>query len=488
MLQRAFKNEFFYLSIISVFVITVFAYYAIISPGCEGGMDSYYHYLISKYSWKYPYLVLDQWGKPLYNIIASPFANLGFLGVELFNIFLWVGSAWLTWFTVKKLGLNYAWIGFLLVLLPQVSMANTISGLTEYLNEFLLILGVFLVAAKRWNLAACIFGLLPFARSEGFVIMAAVGVYLVFIEKKYKSLLWFIAGPILFNIIGWIVEGDPFWIITHNPYIKAQVKGMNLCGHGGLFDYIKGSRFIFSVLGTVLLAIGSSLALYNSFKKGNENKFVHRFMFWLCAGIFWLYLGVHSFIWWKGIMGSCGYSRVMVVITPLMALLGAYAVHILVQNFTKYKKYIMGVVLILLVVSISHSYSYVKRNLPFGISDEQKEFVKVAAWLNTFDHKDNMKYFLYPYLNVIADIDPYDKKHFEFLWSLDFKTAPIGSLVIWDGHFGPNECQIPLEKLMNHPDFELIKSFIPDKPFLAMNNYPFEVHVFKRVKNSEKIP
>ncbi len=481
--HKIFGSEIFCLSLLSILLFSVFTYFALISPGCEGGMDSYNHYLISKYCWQYPYLLLDQWGKPLYTILASPFANIGFIGVQIFNILLWIASAWLTWLTAKKLGLKYAWIGFVLVILPQVSIENTISGLTEYLNEFLLILFLFFAASKRWNAAAAICGLLPFARSEGFVIMAAAGFYLMFIEKNYKSLIWFVAGPLLFNAIGWIVEGDPFWIITHNPYIKAQITGV-MCGTGSLFHYAKLCRFIFSLAGSVLLIIGTLAALFFYFFK--PKTFVNQFMLWLVAGIFWLYFGVHSFIWWKGLMGSCGYTRVMIVITPLMALIGVYATSIVCQYYSRFKKIMLLAVVAMLIISASHALTFIKRNLPFQISKEQVEFVKVAEWLKTVEYKNNMTYFLYPYLNILADINPYEKRHFEFLWSFDFEYAPLGSLVIWDGHFGPNESQIPLKKLQNNADYKLIKSFIPEKPFTTSNQVPFEIHIFKRIKNSQE--
>jgi len=483
-IKAILRNEVFYLIILTAFTFSFFLYFSIISPGCEGGMDSYNHYLISKYSWKYPKLFLDQWGKPLYNILTSPFANIGFLGVKIFNILLWLSSAWLAWATAKKLDLSNAWLGFVLVILPQVSIENVISGLTEYLNEFLLILFVFLAASKKWNMAAAICGLLPFARSEGFVIMAVVGFYLVFIEKQYKSLIWFIAGPILFNIIGWAVQGDPLWVITNNPYIKAQVKGLNLCGSGSLFHYANLSRFIFSFVGTILVVLGTIFSLIYLIKTETKKVFVHRFVFWLVAGIFWIYLAVHSLIWWKGLMGSCGYTRVMVVITPLMAILSVYAFHFLVHQYKRYSRFLFGLLASIILVSLSHSYQYVKRNFPLQISEEQKVFVDVAKWLKTTEYKKGMTYHLYAYLSVIADIDPYDSRHFTDLWSFDFNTSPIGSIIIWDGHFGPNECQIPLDKLKNDSNLVLIKSFIPNTAFTTLNNYPFEVHVFKKVKNS----
>lgn len=103
--------------------------------------------------------------------------------------------------------------------------------------------------------------------------MAAAGFYLVVIEKQYKSLIWFVAGPIIFNAIGWMVEGDPLWIITNNPYIKAQVKGLNLCGSGSLFHYVKLSRFIFSLTGSVLVILGTLSALFYVVKSFGQKIF-----------------------------------------------------------------------------------------------------------------------------------------------------------------------------------------------------------------------
>lgn len=453
-------------------------------------MDSYNHYLIARYSWKYPHLFLDQWGKPLYNIMASPFANAGFLGVEILNIGLWLGTAWLSWLTLRKLNIQHAWIGFVLVLLPEVAIQNVVSGLTEYLNAFLLVSFILAMVMKRWNLAAFICGLLPFARSEGFIMMAVCGFYLLFIEKKFKSLLWFVAEPVIFNFIGWMVMGDPLWIITQNPYIKAQELNLNYCGNGGFFHYFNQIHTLFSLAGAVFMGIAGCYLLYEFIRKRGKLTFEERILFWLVSGIFWLYFIVHSFIWWKGMMGSCGYLRVMIVISPLMAILGNFGFNKLLTTnenrlnggLGRNRNFAILLLAGMLLISLKKDIGFVRRNFPIPISNEQKEFLKVAEWLKNEPYKFGMVYHLYAYLSVIADMDPYDTRHFTDLWSLDMKYAPVGSLIIWDAHFGPNECKLPLEYLMNHQDLKLLKSFKPEVPFKTLNDYPFEIYVFKRVK------
>ena len=122
---------------------------------------------------------------------------------------------------------------------------------------------------------------------------------------------------------------------------------------------------------------------------------------------------------------------------------------------------------------------------PIDISDEQKLFVEAAKWYNAQEYEDRMKYFLYPYFNILTDIDPRDTDKFIQLWSFDADYAPVGSIVIWDGHFGPNEGNVPLELLEAHPDFKKIKSFYPEKAFKTLNDYNFEIHVFERTGDSQ---
>lgn len=471
-----------YLLVATVMLLVLFVYYAIVSPGCEGGMDSYNHYIISLYCWKYPYLMLDQWGKPLYSILASPFAHLGFIGVKIFNILLWLGTAWMVWLIGLKLELKHAWLGFWLVIIPQLSIENVVSGLTEYLNSFLLVVFIYLVTIKKWNLAALIAGLLPFARSEGFIISAIAGFYILVVEKQYKVVLWFLSGPLLFNTLGWIIEGDPLWIIYRNPYIKVQLQGLSSCGSGEFFTYINQTKVLFSLAGTILLLTGSGFAVCKMLSKNGRSVFANRVMFWLLSGVFFSYLLVHSYIWWKGMMGSCGYTRVMVVITPIAALLSVYGVNQATLALKRYRLVFLSLVLAVLLVSTWQSVQHFRYIFPLQISKEQQQFERVAKWLNSYPHQNSRKYFLYPYLNILCKIDPYDRNQFDFLWGFDFQYAPVGCLVIWDAHFGPNEGGIKLEELKSNKSFQLVKSFIPEEKFTTVNNLPFEIYIFKKVK------
>lgn len=480
---------------LSAVVFALLAWLSWLSPGVEGGMDSYNHYLIARFSWKHPgELLLDQWGKPLYNILASPFAQLGMMGVEIFNILLLIGSAWLTYFTAKSLNFQFGIAAFILTLASPIFFDNTISGLTEPLNAFLLMMVVYLFAERKMLTGAVVAGFLPFARSEGYVILAVIGFYLLFVHRHYRAFFLLFAGSLVMNGVGWLVEGDPLWIYNTNPYIKYQIEStrdqQNICGSGSLWHYVGALPWMMGKPRLLLFVMGMLMILIAYLR--NPADHVNRVLFFPIAGVYALYFAVHSAIWYFGAMGSCGYERVMLVIDPLAALVMAFAAELVLRYLDnllnpKWWRRLLMTFALLAGFLIFIPWKIYGHKYPIDISNEQKLFVEAAEWYNQSDFDDRMKYFLYPYFNMLTGIDPKDHEHFTEIWSFDIQYAPKGSIVIWDGHFGPNEGKVPLELLKNHPDFVLIKSFFPEQPFKTLNDYNFEIHIFERIREPKPL-
>jgi hypothetical protein len=65
---------------------------ALVLNGTNGGGDSIGHYLLAHHAWKYPNLFFNHWGKPVFTMLSSPFAQFGFKGVKLFNVFVTFGA------------------------------------------------------------------------------------------------------------------------------------------------------------------------------------------------------------------------------------------------------------------------------------------------------------------------------------------------------------------------------------------------------------
>lgn len=64
----------------------VFLWFLMQSEGYIGDADSATHYRFARYAWKYPVNLLDHWAKPVFTLLASPFAKFGHTGVSVFNL------------------------------------------------------------------------------------------------------------------------------------------------------------------------------------------------------------------------------------------------------------------------------------------------------------------------------------------------------------------------------------------------------------------
>lgn len=477
------NKELSLLAILSVAIFSFIAYLHKVSPGIEGGMDSYNHYLIARYSWSYPSLFLDQWGKPIYTLIASSFAQLGISGLVILNTLSLLGSSILVYLALKKLHLRYAWLGYVLTLLSPIFLDNTISGLTEPLCALLVSLTLYFYIDKRYVASAILAGFLPFARSEGFIILFAVAFFLVFISKEYKALAYLLLGSFVFNLLGWALEGEPFWIITSNPYINFELSGKNVCGSGGLFHYFYAGHYTFGFITSLLCALGGLIYTFRLFNLSNQNEA----NMGLILLSFALYFGSHVAIWWLGKMGSCGYVRVMVVIAPLASIIVVYGLNRLfimsISILAPRSKIFKNTILVLVTINAVYTpYRYYAYKYPLHVSAEQNEYIKLAKWYKESKLRDRRKIYLYPYFSLLADINPYDQtQHLEF-WASSLQYTEVGDILIWDGHFGPHESGTPLSSLENDSTWQKIHSQVPSKTIITLNDKEFEIHVFEKLK------
>ncbi|MEZ4999795.1 MAG: hypothetical protein R2727_03700, partial [Bacteroidales bacterium] len=94
---------------IIIFMVIVTASFAILSPGSFGGEDNISHFKIARYAFRYPSLFIDQWGKPVFTILASPFAQFGFNGIRIFNVLMSALTCWFGFLTIRKFNYSAAW-------------------------------------------------------------------------------------------------------------------------------------------------------------------------------------------------------------------------------------------------------------------------------------------------------------------------------------------------------------------------------------------
>jgi hypothetical protein len=156
-------------------------------------------------------------------------------------------------------------------------------------------------------------------------------------------------------------------------------------------------------------------------------------------------------------------------------------------------KFVEGGIVVLVLVFVIRS-PFKHEYFTYKLDPEQAVIKEAGDWFLTSPFQKQKVYYLYPYLAHVLNVDSFDPNKVGELWGLypsikewGIGAVPDSSLVFWDAHFGPNECRLPLDTIMNDPNFELIKTFKPIYPVTTLGGYNFEVNVFMKTNNVKSL-
>lgn len=451
-----------------------------------GGQDSWNHLLYARWSTTHPELMLDQWGKPLFTIPAIPFSYMGIGGLYLFNILCTLLAGYFVYQTARRLGMRLPWMAAVFFFFQPVVFGNVISGLTEPINALALSIVCWLFAGQRNKSAVILSSFLPFFRTEGFVLLAAVAVYVV-ARNKWRLLPLLLTGSVFFSIIGVLVSGELSWLVTQNPYFRFESVGTFDPGHGDFLHYVRNQRHITGLVVTGLVAMAllwlAAHVVYLLKRKTPEEK--SKFSFWLLAPLFLSFFLAHSYIWWKGSMGSHGLIRVFYVVAPVAALLALYAFDRLLSFDIRFVNKPIPIVLMAACITLAYagngfpvpwSSATTISGFPGAPGLKKAEgFIKnQGLWHHPIVHQ-------LPFLNAQWGLDPWakpEKARTWYLWSLDKRVGkdwlPDSCVVIWDGFHAVRDAPMPLDSMRAQKQYKEM-AFFPGVDSI------YDVRVFLKV-------
>lgn len=447
------------------------------STGSHGGEDSFMHYLFARYVPQHPENLLDHWAKPLLTLLLAPFAQFGFIGAKIYNCIAAIVTAWYTYKTAQRIGLQTSMAAVILLLFAPLFFLCINSALTEITFAMVLAAGIYYIVSYRYLAAAIIVSFLPFARTEGFIILPIIGLYYLW-QKKYTTFFFLGFGLVVYSIVGYFHYGDLLWVFTKNPYAgRNGVYGSGYFWHfaDGYRDIIGNPQKWLFIIGFIsfLLALNRASKSGGGIAKTNEN-----FRQWLliiaCA---MAYFFAHSTVWYLGIQGSAGLLRVMAGILPLLVLVSNRGLEVIYKSIPINVNLRLAVVFTILFFVVE--YPLKRYHLPVELGAEETMLYKAGDWYKTTPYyKGDQKVFYFaPTVGIAFDIDPFDFDQRDFLHNAkQSENVAKGSIVVYDTHFGPQECQYPLEEIKNDPDYELLNQFV--YPQGQYNNYG--VYIFKR--------
>jgi hypothetical protein len=468
------KTVFFIISVLFIFLLVVLY----ISEVYVAEVDSITHYHFARYALKYPGLYLDHWGKPLFTLLSSPFAQFGYKGIAAFNVLSGVLSALFAYLTARNISIKNAWtIPFIVIFIP-VYFVNMFTALTEVLFSLVLIAAIYTFSVRRYILSAVIISFIIFIRTEGmmFIVLFAIAYFFI---RNYKAIPFLFTGFIIFGLAGLPVYGDFFWFITEMPY---GAHGSELYGSGSFWDYFKHAKMIIGIPAGILLSAGTIVLLFRLLRN-HQNRQSPGWvtLYVLIIPAFWGFVLVQSILWWQGLFGVLFSYRFMVCVMPLAAIIAAATFDPIQKALVKYGWLYYLVLSIVLIIGIRTT--LIMHKIPFKTDPGRKTIKEAANWIKSYEGDYGRIFYFDPSLVFYLDLDPYDLS--KSIQNLSNRTNPEcnlepGDLLVYDPHFGGFENRIPLQNIEGNPNFDKLAEFNPDPPYQAPGDVPYFVSIFLR--------
>jgi hypothetical protein len=415
--------------------------------------DGLLHFFISQASWENPHYFLDHWGKPLFTLLTSPFAQMDYDGMFLFNLFVFIGTTVFGWLILNKLNVNKGFaICFPLFLLLTNDYTRTISaGLTEPLFSFFLVFGSWLWLRSSYLSTAFVVGCLLFLRSEGQLTVLLFLTLLIY-ARQWKAIFVLSLPFLVYAVLGWIFLNDIFWYFTKSPYDPTS----SLYGSGDYLHYLMSYKNYLGNHG-LFLFLASIPMIFIHFR----SKKVDFKLFGLVLISFGTFLGIlisHSYFWGSGTHGSMGLTRIATLALPSFLIVSLYffsQYSFLMKGKFKFLGYIL---LVGMVLQLSLS-PFLKKSLP----PMEKSIQQISKnWYYSIYKQPlvttNIYFAELLGRNPLMKIKPETIVLSQEILLDDTYKFKKGTYFLWDNYAGPVELKVDFDLISKYPGMRLVES------------------------------
>jgi len=455
-----------------------------------------------------PMQFISLWNRPLFVLLYVLPLQLGKLSIVFETALIAVVTGYVLVLAAKEAKIAN---GFLLVpflALQAYYFPVSFNALTEPLAGLLLALALLFHLRKQYLAFAIIGGLLPLARLELSLLLIIWAVVLVR-ERQWAYLLILGIPTLLWNLAGWLLAGDPLWLL-HQVFRGEE----NRYGHGSFWQYFH--RYIFL----------TGPAVFYFFFLGLGERFVKRKIDFATTLFSFGFLIYVVFSWKLNIGQAAGFMRNLIPLSPLAAFIALqgynlwandfqnkaknrrvliYSVvaivltilffsrkmvmhHIVGQEPEYWKLAIIGFLALLflirstvyaeqrtagftrfaipgLVIGITLAYTLITEP-PIGLTPERRAMQQIADWYVNNNLQSTPTYANHVWFFYARDLDYYGA-NFARLTSKNLKKAPAGSVVIWESHYSHRLFgDVKLDFFKDNPNFKPLGQVVtPDKRF-----------------------
>ncbi len=444
-LNQTNKLASFFLALYTLILV----YCAFESATTYGGGDSWLHFQIARYAFHHPELFLDQWGKPLYTLLAFLPSQLGFIGIKLFNIGCALLTAYLAFRMAKNQYSHYQWLVVVFVLSVPIYFVTLFSGLTESVFALCIMSSVYLFHIYRVRWACVVISFLPFIRSEGFLFLPLFALLCIY-YKRWSALPLLSLGFLVFTFIGFYFKGTWNWVFGTNFYLTKPTN----YGHGTWYHFFASHYLTFGWALSAFLVI-AIISFVFRFKKNPRNRELHIQVVLLLGGLV-VYFAAHSYFWYKGIFGSAGLDRVMAGVGPCIGYTAFCGFQFVVKQKIMERitaKIALSAMVLLVFIMPRLVYSF-----PFRLTGIEQLEMQAVEYLKKNNLEHYPIYFQDPFFPAMLKKDPFDEKISKNLYQHACKSYKPDAIILWDSHLCPRESMLPISVLEMH-EVELLQRF-----------------------------
>jgi hypothetical protein len=415
--------------------------------------DSIAHYLFAKSALLHPELYFDHWAKPVFVLLASPFAQFGFTGMKIFNALVTLFTIFITYKIAEKLKIKNVWLVVVVMMFSPLYYVLTFSGLTEPLFALFVSAGVLLCVRQKYLAAAIVISFLPYVRSEGLIIEGVFTLYLIN-KRIWAFIPWLLTGSIVYGIAGYFVHGTFFWVFTEIPYAKLT----SVYGSGSPFHFVEDLINVVGIPLYILFWIGFlSLIIAFITKKTTLEENILILLGFTCFFI------AHSLFWYLGIFNSMGLKRVFLGVIPLMAIIIVNGFNFVTEELLSdkliAKKILQGVIILYIIAfPFMPNPSSINWKKDMTLCNEQQLANKIVHFIKNKNIITYPLYYNHHYFSVALNVDHFDKSRKQNLTFECLNQMKPGSIIIWDNRYALKESGITIEELDTDSDFEKLFS------------------------------
>ncbi len=421
--------------------------------------DGGQHYLFARWAWTHPELLVGVWSRPLFTFLYSFPALIGYRAARLFTVLICLLIAWQTWRLAEDLKIERAPLVIALLWLQPSFFLFSADNMTEPIFALVYVVALRL-HHRGWTKAGMIVAsLMILARPEGFFLGVLWGMWALAdlkspipnlkssisnlqsqifnlkssisnlkstnCLKALRPTLLLATGSFVWWLAALLITGDPLFI-KHNWPSNWPVTG-TIYGAAGLLAY------------PARLPEAVGLFLLPPFFYGLFHLLKRRKLFTVTS-TFLLFFVLHTILRAFGLLGSAGYPRYLVAISPAIAVITIFGWNEMAKLFAGASRFFRTAsAAIILAVSAYANFVYADGA---EWSRDARAIAQVHSWFQAQPEKPEIARLIWcqPYSCILFDRDPWENPAFTRDRAEDLKTLremPAGALAVWDERVGP---------------------------------------------------